>query len=52
MMVANLVDFHIKEAFDWNMASAISVILLVISSAFILGLARVRGGQLHEGRTP
>ena len=47
MMVANLVDFHIKEAFNWSMASAISVILLVISSVFILGLARVRGAQLH-----
>ena len=51
MMVANLVDFHIKEAFNWNMASAISVILLVLSTVFILGLARVRGGQFHEGRT-
>ena len=50
MMMANLVDFHIKESFNWAMASAISVILLVLSSVFILGLARVRGGQLHVER--
>ena len=50
MMMANLVDFHIKDSFNWAMASAISVILLVLSSVFILGLARVRGGQFHAER--
>ena len=50
MMMANLVDFHISEAFNWNMASAISIVLLVLSCVFILGLARVRGGQLHVER--
>jgi ABC-type spermidine/putrescine transport system permease subunit I len=50
MMMANLVDFHINEAFDWSMASVISVVLLVLSSVFILALARVRGGQMFSGR--
>jgi putative spermidine/putrescine transport system permease protein len=50
MMMANLVDFHINEAFDWSMASVISVILLVLSSAFIVVLAKVRGGQMFADR--
>ncbi len=50
MMLANLVDFHINEAFDWSMASVISIVLLVLSAGFILGLARVRGGQVFAER--
>jgi len=46
MMMANLVDFHINEAFSWQMASVISIVLLVLSAGFIMGLARVRGGQM------
>ena len=49
-MMANLVAFHINEAFNWNLASTISVILLLISAAFILVLARVRGGDLFGDR--
>jgi mannopine transport system permease protein len=48
MMMANLVDFHVKETLDWNMASAIAIVLLLLSAVFILMLARVRGGQLFE----
>ena len=46
MMIANLVDFHIHDSLDWNTASAIAVVLLLMSGFFILVLARVRGGQL------
>ena len=46
IMMANLVDFHVNEALDWNMASAISVILLLMSGVFLILLARVRGGAM------
>jgi ABC-type spermidine/putrescine transport system permease subunit I len=46
MMLANLVDFHVRETLDWPMASAVAVVLLLLSAVFILALARVRGGQL------
>ena len=46
LMIANLVDFHIKESLDWGMASTIAVILVLIASTFMVLLARVRGGQL------
>ena len=48
LMIANLVDFHIKESLDWGMASAIAVILMLLASAFMVLLARVRGGQMFE----
>ena len=44
--MANLVDFHINEALDWNMASAISIILLLMSGVFLILLARMRGGAM------
>ncbi|MDP7650919.1 MAG: ABC transporter permease [Rhodospirillales bacterium] len=50
MMMANLVDFHIKETLNWNMASAVAIVLLLLSSVFILLLAQVRGGQLFGER--
>ncbi|MBW1885342.1 MAG: ABC transporter permease [Deltaproteobacteria bacterium] len=50
MMMANLVDFHVRETLDWPMASAVAVVLLLISAVFIIALARVRGGQLFGER--
>jgi ABC-type spermidine/putrescine transport system permease subunit I len=50
MMMANLVDFHIRETLDWPMASAVAVLLLLLSAVFIAGLARVRGGQMFTDR--
>ncbi|MCW2309373.1 ABC transporter permease [Rhodobium gokarnense] len=38
MMMANLVDFYVREALDWRMASAIAVILVLIA-LLILSLA-------------
>lgn len=48
LMIANLVDFHIKESLDWGMASTIAVILMLIASMFMVLLAKVRGGQVFE----
>lgn len=36
-MMSNLVDFYTREALDWNMASAIGVILLAIVTLAALG---------------
>ncbi|PDQ22265.1 spermidine/putrescine ABC transporter permease [Mesorhizobium sanjuanii] len=44
MMIANLIDFYTRQTLDWPMASAISVVLLLISGALVTILGRVRGG--------
>jgi ABC-type spermidine/putrescine transport system permease subunit I len=46
MMMANLVGFHINQVLDWNMAGAISMVLLAVSGIFLIALGRVRGGDL------
>ncbi|MDP6786678.1 MAG: ABC transporter permease [Rhodospirillales bacterium] len=51
LMMANLVDFHIKESLDWGMASTIAVVLMIIASAVMVLLAKVRGGQMFEQRS-
>ncbi len=51
MMMANLVHFQIAQALDWNMASAISVVLLSLAGLIILLLSRVKGVQLFEAKT-
>jgi putative spermidine/putrescine transport system permease protein len=43
MMMANLVDFYTRQTLDWNVASAISIILLAISAILAGLLMRVRG---------
>ncbi|CAO3438899.1 ABC transporter permease [Azospirillum doebereinerae] len=45
LMMANLVDFYIRESLDWTMASAIAVVLLLIAGALIAVLARTRGAS-------
>lgn len=44
MMLANLIDFYTRQTLDWTLASAIAVVLLVISSTLAALLMRVRGG--------
>lgn len=43
MMLANLVDFYTRQTLDWSAASAIAIVLLVISGVFIALLARAGG---------
>lgn len=45
MMMANLVDFYTRQTLDWNLASAIAIVLLAISGLLIALLLRVRKGQ-------
>lgn len=49
MMMANLVGFHINDILDWNMASAISMVLLAVSAVFLIALGRIRSGGLMGG---
>ena len=51
IMMANLVSFHVNEVLDWSMASAISIILLFMSGAFLIALARLRGAQIFGAET-
>jgi len=45
VMLANLIDFYLRQTFDWTIAAAASVLLLALSAIFILLLARVPGGR-------
>lgn len=46
LMIANLIDFDVHETLDWNEASAIAVVLVVLTGLFALLLGRVRGAEL------
>jgi putative spermidine/putrescine transport system permease protein/mannopine transport system permease protein len=42
VMLSNLVDFYTRETMDWNMASAIGVILLAIVTIAALGVGKLQ----------
>ena len=46
MMMANLVYLNVDVLLDWNQASAVSLILVLMSGVFLISLARVRTGAL------
>ena len=43
MMMANLVDFYTRITLDWGIASAVAIVLFLLSGLFILGLTRLPG---------
>lgn len=43
MMMANLIDFYTRQTLDWPLASAISVVLLLVSGVLVALLGKVRG---------
>lgn len=45
MMMSNLIDFYTRTILNWNMASAIAVVLLFTSAALLLLLSRVQGKE-------
>ncbi len=45
MMLANLVDFYTREAIDWPMASALSVLLMAAAALAAIGLSIIPGGS-------
>lgn len=49
LMIANLIDFYTKEILDWGTASAIAVILLLMTGAMLAILGRFGGGLTRFG---
>lgn len=47
MMMANLVDFYTRQTLDWPAASAIAMVLLLITGLIVVLLTRVRGGNVE-----
>lgn len=45
MMMANLVDLYTRQILDWEGASAIAMVLLAISGAFILMLLKIQSAN-------
>jgi ABC-type spermidine/putrescine transport system permease subunit I len=46
LMISNLVEFHVRETLNWNVAAAISIVLVAVTGAMTMLLARMRGDQL------
>jgi ABC-type spermidine/putrescine transport system permease subunit I len=42
MMIGNLIDFFTRQTLDWNVAAALSVVLLLLASTLASVLLRVR----------
>ena len=45
MMIGNLIDFFTRQALDWNVAAALSIVLLLLASILVAVLLRVRQGE-------
>jgi ABC-type spermidine/putrescine transport system permease subunit I len=50
-MLGNLIDLYTREILDWTYASAIAVVLFVMSLFFIFILSRIPGGKNLFGET-
>lgn len=46
MMIANLINYYLRETLDWQIAAALSIVLLAIGMIFVVMLMRLRGAQL------
>ncbi|MBZ9964651.1 ABC transporter permease [Mesorhizobium sp. BR1-1-2] len=46
MMLANLVEMHIRQTLDWGLAAALTVMLIVMTAALSALISRIRGGGL------
>lgn len=49
LMIANLIDFYTKEILDWGTASAVAVLLLVMTGSILAILGRFSGGLTRFG---
>jgi len=47
MLVANLIDYYTREVLDWNVAAALSVLLLIVAGALIWVVSRVDRSAKH-----
>lgn len=44
MMLANLVEMHIRQTLDWGLAAALTVLLVIMTAVLGTLISRVRGG--------
>ncbi len=51
LMIANLIDFYTREVLDWGTASAVAVLLLLLTGSVLLVLGRFAGGMGRMGKT-
>ena len=51
MMLANMVDFYMRQTFNWTAAAAMAMVLLLICFVFIFLLSRVPGGRSILGES-
>jgi len=46
MMLANLVEMHVRQTLDWGLAAALAVLLVIMTGALSAIISHVRGGGL------
>jgi mannopine transport system permease protein len=46
MMLANLVEMHVRQTLDWGLAAALTVLLIILTAILSAFISRVRGGGL------
>lgn len=46
MMLANLVEMHVRQTLDWGLAAALTVLLIILTAILSALISRVRGGGL------
>lgn len=47
MMLANLVEMHVRQTLDWGLAAALTVLLIVMTALLSVAISRVRGGGIE-----
>lgn len=50
LMMSNIIALHVIELLDWNMAAAISMVLLAISVVFMVAMARTTANDVVTGK--
>ena len=50
LMMSNIIALHVVELLDWNMAAAISVVLLLVSLVFMIAMARTTAEDVTSGK--
>lgn len=49
LMISNLVTFHVRETLNWNVASALAVVLLLVTGALVVIANRIRSASTFGG---
>lgn len=48
MMLANLVEMHVRQTLDWGLAAALTVLLIIMTAVLSAVISRVRGGGMSS----